>query len=171
SENTVKELNFDISREMSKGETDAVDGCGNKAMIYMKIFKPYVTRSIVFSFSLCSIWELRSQHEEECRHLKEECRHIEEQTFVWFSYLRGSIVDLGERFTAAAAEPYNSNLVHKGCAKQPHRSKMIECHSEPPVYAAIGGGYCRRDSPAIRVTSESVDFEAICVNRCVKHGE
>ncbi|GJY06736.1 D-galactoside/L-rhamnose binding SUEL lectin domain-containing protein [Tanacetum coccineum] len=36
--------------------------------------EPYVTRSIVFSFSLCSIWELRSQHEEECRHLEEQLR-------------------------------------------------------------------------------------------------
>nr|GEZ52172.1 coatomer subunit gamma-like [Tanacetum cinerariifolium] len=53
SENNGEELNFDISREMSKGETDADDGCGNK--------------------------ELRSQHEEECRHLKEECMHLEEQ--------------------------------------------------------------------------------------------
>nr|GEU78599.1 hypothetical protein [Tanacetum cinerariifolium] len=65
-------------REMPNGETDADDGCGNKAMIYMKIVEPYVTRSIIFSFSLCLIWELRSQHEE-CRHLKEECRHLEEQ--------------------------------------------------------------------------------------------
>nr|GEW68760.1 hypothetical protein [Tanacetum cinerariifolium] len=79
SENKGEELNFDISREMSKGETDADDGCGNKAMIYMKIVNTYVTRSIVFSFSICSIWELRSQHEEGCRHLKEECRHLEEQ--------------------------------------------------------------------------------------------
>ncbi|GJT87391.1 serine/threonine-protein phosphatase [Tanacetum coccineum] len=38
---------------------------------------------------------------------------------------------------------------------------MIECRGETSVYAAIGGGYCRRDSPAIRVTSESVDFEAM----------
>nr|GEY46067.1 D-galactoside/L-rhamnose binding SUEL lectin domain-containing protein [Tanacetum cinerariifolium] len=45
-----------------------------KAVIYMKIVEPYVTRSIVFSFSLCLLWELRSQHEEECRHLKEQLR-------------------------------------------------------------------------------------------------
>nr|GEV32528.1 hypothetical protein [Tanacetum cinerariifolium] len=49
--------------------------------------------------------------------------------------------------------------------------EMIECRGETPVYAAIGGGYCLRNSLAIRVTSESMDFEAMCVNRCVKHGE
>nr|GEU88637.1 leucine-rich repeat extensin-like protein 5 [Tanacetum cinerariifolium] len=38
--------------------------------------------------------------------------------------------------------------------------ELIECHGETPVYAAIGGGCCRRDSLAIRVTCESMDFEA-----------
>ncbi|GJU91760.1 hypothetical protein Tco_1304183 [Tanacetum coccineum] len=42
--------------------------------------------------------------------------------------------------------------------------ELIECRGETPVYAAIGGGCCRRDSPAIRVTSESVDFVAMLSN-------
>ncbi|PWA35171.1 rossmann-like alpha/beta/alpha sandwich fold protein [Artemisia annua] len=33
SENSSGELNFDISREMLKGETEADDGCGNKVMV------------------------------------------------------------------------------------------------------------------------------------------
>ncbi|GJY80505.1 hypothetical protein Tco_0493256 [Tanacetum coccineum] len=33
--------------------------------------------------------------------------------------------------------------------------ELIECRGETPVYAAIGGGCCRRDSPVIRVTRMS----------------
>ncbi|GJY38787.1 hypothetical protein Tco_0425151 [Tanacetum coccineum] len=37
SENSGGELNFDISRDMLKGETKANDGCGNKVMVVVDL--------------------------------------------------------------------------------------------------------------------------------------